>query len=78
MLANFHKQMKKDVHTLIPVLVSPQFYDVIGGKNVYLISFGKPNATLYLIASHQKYVLTYFHTKKVTRNFNNIPNWNDL
>ena len=46
-----------------------------GGKDVYCISFGRPNATSYLKAAHQKSVLTWLHTKKKIGNVSNIPKW---
>ena len=71
-LANLHEQEKEDTQTVIPVFVSPQFHDVIRGNNVYFISYGKPNTTFYLKATNQKSALTYFRTKKVIGNDNDI------
>ena len=75
LLDNLNKQVKEDSRSLIPVFVSPQFHDVIGEKLVHCVSFGKPGATFYLKAPHQKAVLTWLHSKKKLGNVNNVPKW---
>jgi hypothetical protein len=75
MLDNLNKQVKEDSRNLFSVFVSPAFQDVIGEKLVHCISFGKPNATFYLKAPHQKAVLTWLHSKKKLGNVNHVPKW---
>ena len=75
MLDNLNKQVKEDSRSLFSVFVSPQYHDVIGEKLVHCVSFGKPNATFYLKAPHQKAVLTWLHSKKKLGNVNHVPKW---
>ena len=75
MTPNLHKQVEQDSQILVTVFILSQFHDVVEKKQVYLITFGKPNNTFYLKASHKKSVLTWLHTKKVIGNNNNIPKW---
>ena len=71
MLDNLNKQVKEDARSLFPAYVSPQFHDVIGEKRVHCVSFGKPGATFYLKAPHQKAVLRWLHSRKKVGNVNN-------
>ena len=75
MKASLKKQVEEKAHPLVPVYVSPPFFDAVAGKYVWIVIYGKPLNTFYAKAEHQRTVIEYLHKRKKLGNVNNTPNW---